>query len=76
MKPPGLTMQTEQSPPQGDVEERVVFYLRADQYASLHAEAVRHAVSRRQHGAGKRGQQINISQVIRDALVAAGVIDP
>lgn len=76
MTGPGLTMQAEQKPPQADIDQRVVFYLRPMQYAQLLEEAQHHAVARRRNGATGHDARINVSQVIRDALVAAGVIDP
>jgi hypothetical protein len=70
VKPPTLDVHTEQRPV-GMV--RVVFYLRADQAAALHEEAVRHGEFKLQYESGK-GRRVNVTQVVRDALVAAGVI--
>lgn len=77
MNPPALGVVLARAPTSaGAIEERVVFHLRADQLADLQSEARRQAVAQRRRGGDKRGHQINVSQVIRDALVAAGVIEP
>lgn len=55
---------------------RVVFELRPDQLQALKDEAGRQAAFRARYDLRARAARANITQVIRDALVAAGVIPP
>jgi hypothetical protein len=58
------------------VEERIVFSLRTDQARALRDEADRQAHAHRSHTTKRSLTRPNVSQVIRDALVAAGIIPP